>query len=66
MTAIKLTLPDMTCGHCERTVTQTVQRIDPAARVSIDLAAHEVRIESQQPAHLFRQALADEGYPAAA
>ena len=63
MTSINFTLPTMTCGHCERTVTQTVQRVDPQAHLSIDLAAHEVRIESQQPADAFKRALSDEGYP---
>ena len=28
---IELTLPDMTCGHCVKTVTETVKRIDPKA-----------------------------------
>ncbi len=63
MNTIDFTLPDMTCGHCERTVTQTVRQVDPAARLSVDLAGHHVRIESEQPASAFAQALAEEGYP---
>jgi len=62
---IELTLPDMTCGHCVRTVTATVQRIDPAATLKVDLPAHHVVIESAQPRAAFEAALADEGYPAA-
>ena len=62
---IELTLPTMTCGHCVRAVTQTVQRVDPAARVEIDLAAHRVQIESAQPAEAFVKPLAEEGYDAA-
>ena len=64
-TTIKLVLPDMTCGHCERTVTQAVHGVDPAAEVAIDLATHEVRIDSTRPAEVFKAVLADEGYPAA-
>lgn len=60
---IELTLPDMTCGHCVRTVTETVQRVDAAAALTIDLPSHLVRIESQQPAERFTAALTDEGYP---
>jgi len=60
---IELTLPDMTCGHCVRTVTETVQRVDAAASLTIDLPAHRVRIESQRAAEDFKTALADEGYP---
>ena len=59
---IELTLPTMTCGHCVRTVTETVQRVDGAAKVDIDLAAHRVRIESATPERAFADALAEEGY----
>ena len=30
---IELTIPTMTCGHCVKTVTRTVQKVDPAAQV---------------------------------
>ena len=62
---IELKLPAMTCGHCVRTVTATVQRVDPAATLKVDLPTHQVLIESAQPRQAFVQALADEGYPAA-
>ena len=62
---IELTLPDMTCGHCARTVTATVQKVDPAAQLNIDLPTHQVKIESTQPAQAFVAALAEEGYPPA-
>ncbi|MEO8124387.1 MAG: heavy-metal-associated domain-containing protein [Burkholderiales bacterium] len=59
---IELTLPTMTCNHCVKTVTETVQRIDPKATPQIDLSTHRVRIESAQPAEAFAKALAEEGY----
>ncbi len=59
---IELTLPTMTCGHCVRTVTETVQRVDADAKLQVDLPSHTVRIESQQPAERFSAALAEEGY----
>ena len=65
MTTIDLTLPDMTCGHCVRTVTETVQRVDAQAKLTVDLPAHRVRIEgAAAPADAFKAALAEEGYPA--
>ena len=30
---IELTLPDMTCGHCAKTVTSTVLQVDPEERL---------------------------------
>ena len=63
---IELTLPTMTCGHCVKTVTQTVQRVDAAARLEIELPEHRVRIDSALDAETFKKALADEGYAASA
>jgi copper chaperone len=59
---IEMTLPTMTCGHCVRTVTETVQRVDEQATVQIDLPSHRLQIESTQPAQAFAAALTEEGY----
>jgi len=59
---IELTLPTMTCGHCVRTVTNTVHKLDPAAKLGIDLPSHKVQIESSRPAADFTTALTEEGY----
>ena len=59
---IQFTLPDMTCGHCVRTVTATVQQLDPEAKVSADLGSHTVQIDSRLPADQLAKALAEEGY----
>lgn len=64
--SIELTLPDMTCGHCVRTVTQTVQQLDPSATVRTDLATHTARIDTTVARDLLEKALAAQGYPAAA
>lgn len=63
---IELKLPTMTCGHCVRTVSQTVQRIDAAAKVDVDLPAQIVRIQSQHERQEFVRALSEEGYAPAA
>ena len=59
---IELTLPTMTCGHCVRSVTEAVQRVDSAAKLDIDLPSHRVRIDSHLPAEQFSAALTEEGY----
>lgn len=61
---IELTLPDMTCGHCEKVVRQTVESVAPGARVEVDLPAHRVRIDGAADARAIREALDDAGYPA--
>jgi copper chaperone len=60
---IDLELPDMSCQHCVHVVTETVRKTDPQAALSIDLPAHRVTIDSQQPAQDFAVALAQAGYP---
>ena len=59
---IELTLPTMTCGHCVRTVTETVQAVDSQATLQIDLPTHAVRITSLQPREAFATALTEQGY----
>lgn len=59
---IQFTLPTMTCGHCVRTVTATVQKLDPEAKVTTDLPTHRVEIDSRLPADALAKALAEEGY----
>jgi len=66
MSTIELKLPTMTCGHCVRTVNQTVQRVDAAAKVDVDLPAKTVRIDSLHARQEFVRALSEEGYAPAA
>lgn len=60
---IELNLPDMSCGHCASTVTQTCKLVDPGARVQVDLQSKQVRIESSEERQDFEEALAEAGYP---
>ena len=62
---IELNLPDMTCGHCVRVVTQAVKTVDEQATLEVDLPSHRVRIDSPAPPERFRAALAEQGYPPA-
>ncbi len=52
----------MTCGHCERAVTQAVKAVDPAAEIKIDRAAGQVQVETAQPREAIAHAIAEEGY----
>jgi copper chaperone len=54
---------DMTCGHCERTITQALKQADPAAMVQIDLAQHRVNIGGATlEAPALAQTIQDAGY----
>ena len=57
-----LQVEGMTCGHCERAVTQAVKTVDPQAEVRIDRATGKVDVESAQPREALAHAIAEEGY----
>lgn len=52
----------MSCGHCEQSITQTLQQLDPQAKVHIDRARNRVEVESPQTREALAQAIAQEGY----
>ena len=56
----------MTCGHCEKAVTQAVKSVDPAAVVKVDLATGKVEVHSARPRDEIAKAIVEEGYPVAA
>jgi copper chaperone len=55
----------MTCGHCERAVTQAVKTLDPQATVNIDRATGKVDVDSSQPRAAIAAAIVEEGYTVA-
>ena len=56
----------MSCGHCERAVTQAVKAVDPQADVKVDLATGKVDVQTAQPREAIAKAIAEEGYTVAA
>jgi copper chaperone len=59
---IEFQLPTMTCQHCVKVVTETVQEADPGARLEIDLAAHRLQVETTVGREALAARLADAGY----
>lgn len=54
----------MTCGHCAKAVTRAVQEQDAAAKVEVDLAGKQVRVQSELAQEQILTAIRDEGYQA--
>ena len=63
---MRFSVPGMTCGHCARSVTNAIQGIDPAAQVTVDLAAKSVVVLSNAAPEELRTAIEDAGYEATA
>lgn len=52
----------MTCGHCEKSVTQAVQRLDPQAVVHIERAQNRVVVDSSADKSALAASIQEEGY----
>ena len=59
---IQFNIPQMSCGHCVRAVTQAVQEVDPRAAVQVDLGTKQVQVESTAERAKIQHALAEAGY----
>lgn len=55
----------MSCGHCEKAVTQAIRTVDPQAQVQIDRQQERVQVESTHSREALAHAIADEGYAVA-
>ena len=55
----------MTCGHCERAVTNAIQAVDAQAQIKIDRAANRVEVETSASREAVAAAIAEEGYKVA-
>lgn len=63
MTAFKV--EKMSCEHCAKRVTQAVQKVEPGAKVKVDVKAARVEVENVADAAKIAAAITAAGYPAA-
>lgn len=56
---IKLSVPDMNCGHCEKSIKEKLS----GAQVSVDLKAKTIEVEGQEAAAVIK-ALDEIGFSA--
>ena len=59
---IKLNVPDMSCGHCVKSITSAIQSKYSAASVVCDLASKTVEIEKGPSAQELQDTLEEAGY----
>lgn len=52
----------MTCGHCVRSITRSLQALDPTARVEVDLSSRQVTAEGGFSRAQAIAAIEGEGY----
>ncbi|MDQ1815705.1 heavy-metal-associated domain-containing protein [Massilia sp. CCM 9210] len=61
---IKLSIPDMSCGHCAGVITKTVKELDQDAVIAFDMPARTALLNTTAAQERIVASLADAGYPA--
>lgn len=56
-------IPAMSCGHCVKAITEALEQLDPGAKVSVDLPAKKVTLDTARDRAAVAAALTEAGYP---
>ncbi|MNX73995.1 Heavy-metal-associated domain protein [compost metagenome] len=60
--SIEFQVPDMTCGHCVKSITSAVTQAVPGATVAADVASHRVTVTGTDQADKVEAAIREAGY----
>lgn len=66
MSNVTLNVPDISCEHCERTITNTLQPVAGVRTVHVDIPARQVSVDyddAQVSVDRMKELLRDEEYP---
>lgn len=66
MAKVTLNVPDISCEHCERTITQALTPVDGVREVKVDIPAKQVNVEYDDTVvdvNRFTALLQEEEYP---
>jgi copper chaperone len=61
-----LNVPDISCEHCERTITQALSPLEGVRNVGVDIPRRQVRVDYDDAlvnVQRFQEVLAEEEYP---
>jgi copper chaperone len=61
-----LNVPDISCEHCERTITEALSPLEGVRNVGVDIPRRQVRVEYDDAivnVQRFQDVLAEEEYP---
>jgi copper chaperone len=60
----RLSVPDMSCGHCKASVEAALAQLPDAGRVEVDLTQREVSVSGDASPAVLIKALDQIGFPA--
>lgn len=61
---IQLNVSGMTCGHCQKTVKEALERVPGVEKAAVDLESGVATIDGSADAQVLVKAVEDEGYGA--
>jgi copper chaperone len=68
MATTVLNVPDISCEHCERTITNALTPVDGVRTVKVDIPTKQVRVEYDESVvdvNTMQEVLKEEDYPVA-
>ena len=66
MSSVILNVPDISCEHCEHTITGALSPVEGVRSVSVDIPAKQVRVDyddAQVSVDRMKELLSEEDYP---
>ncbi len=66
MATTVLNVPDISCEHCQRTITEALQPVDGVQSVNVDIPSKQVTVQydaSLVDVERFKEVLQEEEYP---
>ena len=66
MANVTLNVPDISCEHCERTITNALTPVDGVRSVNVDIPTKRVTVDYDESAvdvNRFKEVLQEEDYP---
>ena len=66
MATTVLSVPDISCEHCQRTITEALQPVDGVQSVNVDIPSKQVTVQydaSVVDVERFKEVLQEEEYP---
>ena len=59
---LEFNIPNISCGHCVRAVTEAVHAADPKAEVNVDVATKQVSVTTDSTRETVAAQLTQAGY----
>ena len=69
MSTVVLNVPDISCAHCERAITEALEPVDGVRQIGVDVPARTVTVgydEATVTVEHLHEVLAEADYPVAA